>query len=64
MKSETQIAAYIEELRGALKKQESQRRSQAKRTGANHSTLGIRRTRELEGKITGLEWVLESDQER
>ena len=63
MKSEMQIAGYIQELRGALKKQESRRRSQARRTGANRSTLGIRRTRELEGKIAGLEWVLENDKE-
>jgi hypothetical protein len=61
MKTEKEILGRIDFLRGRLKRQEDERKRHARETGANRTTLGIRRTRELEGEIAGLEWVLGSD---
>ena len=58
MKSEDQITARIKELREQLKKQKDNQKDHARWTGANRTTLGIKRRRQLEGEIAGLEWVL------
>ena len=60
MKTQEQIAARIKELRTELEGKEDSRKGHAKATGANRSTLGIKRKNELEGEIAGLEWILNS----
>jgi hypothetical protein len=58
MKTEEQIAARIEELRGRLKPQKDDPFRHRRGQPGHLGNLGIRRIRELEGELAGLEWVL------
>ena len=57
MKSEAEITARIQELRQRLAKQKDVRRATVKDTGGR-SNFGSAVVRNLEGEISGLEWVL------
>jgi len=61
MKTKEQIAARISELRHKLKTLDDKRKRHARETGANRSNLAIKQTRELEGEIAALEWVLDAE---
>lgn len=58
MKSEEQITARIRELRDQLKPRKDNPERHRRGQKDHRGNLGIRRIRELEGEISGLEWVL------
>jgi hypothetical protein len=62
MKSEVEIASRIKELREQLKVNETRRKQYAREHKARPGTLGLPYTRQLEGQIAALEWVLTGQQ--
>ena len=61
MKSHEQITARIEELRNKLKQARDDPRRHRRGQPGHLGNLGAKRIGELQGEMSGLKWVLESD---